>query len=100
MSCAAPGPALALDATGAKSVELDTVCGDRSSQWRREGLQRPGANACIGAPPPPGEKIDKQKEKKEKKGRQQEKEKKDPHRERGALESAGSIAYMLLLLLG
>ena len=48
------------------------------------------------APPPPpggGGGIDKQKEKKEKKGRQQEKEKKDPHRERGALESAGSIAY-------
>ena len=22
-------------------------------QWRSEGLQRPGANACIGAPPPP-----------------------------------------------
>ena len=21
-------------------------------QWRTEGLQRPGANACIGAPPP------------------------------------------------
>ena len=21
-------------------------------QWRSEGLQRPGANACIGAPPP------------------------------------------------
>ena len=21
-------------------------------QWRPEGLQRPGANACIGAPPP------------------------------------------------
>ena len=21
------------------------------SQWRSEGLQRPGANACIGAPP-------------------------------------------------
>ena len=24
-------------------------------QWRTEGLQRPGANACIGAPPPPPE---------------------------------------------
>ena len=35
--------------------------GGRSwSQWRSEGPQRPGANACIGAP---GEKIDKQKNK-------------------------------------
>ena len=50
------------------------------------------------APPPhlvnpasaPGKKIDKQIKKK---GLQQEKEKKDPHRERGALESAGPIAY-------
>ena len=51
-------------------------------QWCTEGLQRPGANACIGAPPPrisisPGGKIDKQK----KKSLRQEKEKKDPHRE-------------------
>ena len=26
-------------------------------QWRAEGLQRPGANACIGAPPPPPARI-------------------------------------------
>ena len=64
-----------------------------------EGLQRPGANAWIGAPPPPrlvnpasapGEKIDKQK-KKEKKGLQHEKVERP--REIGALESSGPIAY-------
>ena len=90
-------------------------------QWRSEGLQRPGANAWIGAPPPElapplphrptlglgvrpppppfGKSCirpmakNRQAKKKKKKGLQQEKEKKDPHRERGALESAGPIAY-------
>ena len=52
-------------------------------QWRTDGLQRPGANACIAPPPelafPPGRKIDKQKKKRSS-------ERKDPlmHRERGA----------------
>ena len=56
-------------------------------QWRAEGLQRPGANACIGAPPPPelafppGGKIERKK-----KVFGKNKKRKTPlmHRERGA----------------
>ena len=65
-----------------------------SMQWRSEGLQRPGPNACIGAPPPPPRlvnpasapgKKDRQakKEKEKKKGLQHEKKSRETQGDQG-----------------